>query len=120
MELQQAGGPEAPTDPDPDAPRRFSRPKPMKDLVCLHVILMALRVCSWDVDLDALGARMKMSVKELTPLAKELGCAVKRMPGKRSEGGGVTRATLPLDGTKMLTDILPVIKRRITAAAKKK
>jgi hypothetical protein len=59
----------------------------MKDLVCLHVILMALRVCSWDVDLDALGARMKMSVKELTPLAKELGCAVKRMPGKRSEGG---------------------------------
>ena len=43
--------------PGPDEPRRFSRPKAMKDLVCLHVILMALRVCNYDVDLDALGAR---------------------------------------------------------------
>ena len=45
----------------------------MKDLVCLHVILMALRVCNYDVDLDALGARMKMGVKALAPLCRELG-----------------------------------------------
>ena len=91
----------------------------MKDLVCLHVILMALRVCNYDVDLDALGARMKMGVKALAPLCRELGCAVKKSAGKKSDGGGVTRATLPLDGTKTLQDVLPEIKRRLKAAKKR-
>ena len=121
MEEQHSGGTATAggVAPGPDEPRRFSRPKAMKDLVCLHVILMALRVCNYDVDLDALGARMKMGVKALAPLCRELGCAVKKTAGKKSDGGGVTRATLPLDGTKTLQDVLPEIKRRLKAAKKR-
>lgn len=121
MEEQHSGGTATAggVAPGPDEPRRFSRPKAMKDLVCLHVILMALRVCNYDVDLDALGARMKMGVKALAPLCRELGCAVKKSAGKKSDGGGVTRATLPLDGTKTLQDVLPEIKRRLKAAKKR-
>lgn len=120
MEEQRSGGADSGgVARGPDEPRRFSRPKAMKDLVCLHVILMALRVCNYDVDLDALGARMKMGVKALAPLCRELGCAVKKSAGKKSDGGGVTRATLPLDGTKTLQDVLPEIKRRLKAAKKR-
>lgn len=98
-----------------DDPKRFARPKAMKDLVTLHLLLMALRVCSWSVDLSALAKRLKLSVQDLVPHCKELGCKVTKTAGKTSEGGGVTKASLPLDGTKRLGDFLPEIKRRLQA-----
>ena len=98
-----------------DDPKRYARPKAMKDLVTLHLILMALRVCGWSVDVTALAKRLKVSVTDLTPHCKELGCKVTKTTGKKSEGGGITKASLPLDGTKKLGDLLPEIRRRLQA-----
>jgi hypothetical protein len=102
-----------------DDPKRYARPKALKDLLTLHVVLMALRVCGWSVDVTALAARMKLPLQELLPHCKELGCKVTKATGKKAEGGGVTHASLPLDGTRRLGDSLPEIKRRIQAKARK-
>ena len=98
-----------------DDPKRYARPKAMKDLVTLHLLLMALRVCGWSVDITALAKRLKLSVNDLVPHCKELGCKVAKTTGKKSEGGGITKASLPLDGTKKLGDLLPEIRRRLQA-----
>ena len=98
-----------------DDPKRYARPKAMKDLVTLHLLLMALRVCQWSVDLTALAKRLKLPIADLIPHCKELGCKIAKTTGKKSEGGGITKASLPLDGTKRLGDLLPEIKRRLQA-----
>ena len=57
--------------------------------VTLHVILMALRVCGWTVDLGPLAKRMKTSVAELVPHCKELGCKIlKGTGGGKAAGPG--------------------------------
>lgn len=101
-----------------DDPKRYVRPKAMKDLVTLHILLMALRVCGWTVDLTALAKRLKMSVSDLTPHCRELGCKIGKTTGKKADGGGITKASLPLDGTKRLGELLPEIKRRLQAKKK--
>ncbi|EEH58491.1 uncharacterized protein MICPUCDRAFT_38768 [Micromonas pusilla CCMP1545] len=104
--------------PGADEAKRYVRPKRSKDLLCMHVILMALRVCDWTLDVTALGKKMKESLKELIPHCKELGCKLSK-EGTAKTGGVTTFATLPLDGTKRLGDFLPEIKRRPQAAKKR-
>ena len=65
----------------PGEPRRFVRPKASSDLVTLHCILMTARVSGWTVDVSALAKRLKMSVKDMTPLCRELGLTM----GARAE-----------------------------------
>ena len=103
----------------PSEPRRFARPKASSDLVTLHCILMTARVSGWTVDVSALAKRLKMSVKDMTPLCRELGLTMGRAPGKKADGGGATTATLKLDGEKRLRDFLPEIKKRPQAAKKR-
>ena len=103
----------------PGEPRRFVRPKAMSDLVTLHCVLMTARVSGWTVDVSALAKRLKMSVKDMTPLCRELGFTMGRAPGKKADGGGAATATLKLDGEKRLRDFLPEIKKRPQAAKKR-
>ena len=102
-----------------DEPRRFVRPKASSDLVTLHCILMTARVSGWTVDVSALAKRLKMSVKDMTPLCRELGMTMGRAPGKKADGGGAAVAALKLDGEKTLRDFLPEIKKRPQAAKKR-
>ena len=103
----------------PGEPRRFVRPKASSDLVTLHCILMTARVSGWTVDVSALAKRLKMSVKDMTPLCRELGLTMGRAPGKKADGGGAAVAALKLDGEKTLRDFLPEIKKRPQAAKKR-
>jgi hypothetical protein len=95
------------------------RPKASSDLVTLHCILMTARVSGWTVDVSALAKRLKMSVKDMTPLCRELGLTMGRAPGKKADGGGAAVAALKLDGEKTLRDFLPEIKKRPQAAKKR-
>ena len=79
---------------------------------------MTARVSGWTVDVSALAKRLKMSVKDMTPLCRELGLTMGRAPGKKADGGGAAVAAPKLDGEKTLRDFLPESKR--PQAAKKR
>ena len=96
-------------------PKRFVRSKRATDLITLHILLMTLRVSAWQLDVSALAKKLKMSVKDMTPLCRELGLTMEKAPGRN----GGTTAALKLDGTKALKDLLPEIKKRLQAKKKK-
>ena len=100
-------------------PKKYLRPKAKHDLSALHIIVLQLRVCNWDMDIAALSATLKRSQADLVPHCKELGCKTSGSgKGASAKGKGV-KVTLHMDGKMPLKEMLPEIARRPTAKGKR-
>lgn len=92
------------------------RTKRLKDLLTLHIILLALRISNWQVDTEPLRAALKLKTSEFTPMYKQLG-ASKVMSIKHKKDESPTIALVMAE--RQLATILPEIKNRAQAKKKK-
>jgi len=90
--------------------RQYVMSKQRKDLVRLHVILIALRVNGWRLELEELRKHMKLDSKEIMAYVRQLGC-------KSVSGGKNPVVKLDLQG-RALSTILPEIRARAKAKSK--
>lgn len=89
---------------------QYVMPKQKKDLVRLHVILIALRVNGWKLELEELRTHMKIDAKEMMTYVRQLGC-------KSVSGGKNPVVKLDLQG-RALSTVLPEIRARAKAKSK--
>ena len=92
------------------------RTKRLKDLLVLHIILLALRVSNWQVDSEPLRAALKLKTTEFTPMYKQLGASkVTSIKHKKDESPTIAL----MMAERQLSTILPEIKNRVQAKKKK-
>ena len=88
--------------------RQFVMPKHKRDLIRLQVILIALRVNEWKIQLGELQEQLRIEMKELTNYTRQLGC-------KSASSGKNPTVKLDLMG-KPLAAYLPEIRARAKRA----
>ena len=92
------------------------RTKRLKDLLILHIILLALRISNWQLDTESLRAALKLKTTEFTPMYKQLGASkVTSIKHKQDESPTVALVM----AERQLGTILPEIKNRVQAKKKK-
>jgi hypothetical protein len=92
------------------------RTKRLKDLLILHIILLALRISNWQLDTESLRAALKLKTTEFTPMYKQLGASkVTSIKHKKDESPTVALVM----AERQLGTILPEIKNRVQAKKKK-
>ena len=92
------------------------RTKRLKDLLVLHIILLALRVSNWQVDSEPLRAALKLKTTEFTPMYKQLGASkVTSIKHKKDESPTIAL----MMAERQLSTILPEIKNRVQVKKKK-
>jgi hypothetical protein len=82
--------------------------KHRKDLVRLQVILIALRLCEWTLEIELVRPHLKVDSKEMMAYTRELGC-------KSVKGGKNPVVKLDLQG-RALSSVLPEIRARAKRA----
>jgi hypothetical protein len=84
--------------------RQYVMSKHRRDLVRLQVILIALRLCQWTLEIELVRPHLKMDSKEMMAYTRELGC-------KSVKGGKNPVVKLDLNG-RALSSVLPEIRAR--------
>ena len=70
--------------------QQYSRPKALRDKLVAHVVLLALKVDGFNLDLDELAQALDYEPKQLIVYAKELGCNITmhKIPGGSAKAKG--------------------------------
>jgi hypothetical protein len=84
--------------------RQYVMSKHRRDLVRLQVILIALRLCQWTLEIELVRPHLKVDSKEMMAYTRELGC-------KSVKGGKNPVVKLDLNG-RALSSVLPEIRAR--------
>ena len=84
--------------------RQYVMSKHRRDLVRLQVILIALRLCQWTLEIELVRPHLKVDSKEMMAYTRELGC-------KSVKGGNNPVVKLDLNG-RALSSVLPEIRAR--------